>query len=141
MINKFLSEIGFAWTMRTSTFIILGLLAVANVTVRARLPPTPKPGSPKDLVMPFTEPLFCLTAMGAFLFSFGLFPPINYVISEAIYRDMGYDLALYMLPILNSARYVPSPSSNARTILELHRLTTRQFIQATKWAAITAWSS
>ncbi|GIJ92429.1 hypothetical protein Asppvi_011411 [Aspergillus pseudoviridinutans] len=103
MINKLLPEIGFAWTMRTSAFIILGLLAVANVTVRTRLPPNPKPGSPKDLVMPFTEPLFCLTAMGAFLFSFGLFPPINYVISEAIYRGMGYDLALYMLPILNGA--------------------------------------
>lgn len=114
MIDKLLPEIGFPWTMRTSAFIILGLLAVANVTVRTRLPPNPKAGSPKDLVMPFTEPLFCLTAMGAFVFSFGLFPPINYVISEAIYRGMNYDLALYMLPILNAARYVLSPPLHSR---------------------------
>lgn len=103
MIDKLLPNIGFAWTMRSSAFMILGLLAFANVTVRNRLPPNPKPGSPKDLVMPFTEPLFCLTAAGAFLFSFGLFPPINYVISEAIYEGMAYNLALYMLPILNAA--------------------------------------
>jgi hypothetical protein len=75
MINKLLPEIGFAWTMRTSAFIILNLLTVANVTVRTHLPPNPKPGSPKDLVMPFTEPLSCLPAMGAVLFSFSLFPP------------------------------------------------------------------
>ncbi|KAL4904772.1 hypothetical protein BDW74DRAFT_153477 [Aspergillus multicolor] len=103
MIDKLLPKIGFGWTMRTSAFIILGLLVVANATVRTRLPPNPKPGSPKDLVMPFTEPLFFLTAAGAFLFSFGLFPPINYVISEAMAQGMNYDLALYMLPILNAA--------------------------------------
>lgn len=104
MINKLLPKIGFGWTMRTSAFIILGLLIFSNFTVRSRLPPNPKPGSPKDLVMPFTEPLFLLTSIGAFLFSFGLFPPINYVISEAMYQGMSYDLALYMLPILNAAR-------------------------------------
>ncbi|KAF2083780.1 putative monocarboxylate permease [Saccharata proteae CBS 121410] len=101
MVDRLINEIGFPWAMRTAAFMILGLLVIANLTVRSRLPPSPKPTSLKEFVTPFTEiPYLCVT-IGSFMFFLGMFLPINYLILQAQSQGMSARLANYLIPILN----------------------------------------
>jgi hypothetical protein len=91
--------------MRIAAFMILVLLTIANLTVRARTPPHPQsPMTVKEFFAPLAEKIYLLTAMGNFLFTFGLLIPINYLIEQAIAGGMAPDLANYLIPILNAAR-------------------------------------
>lgn len=102
MIKILLPEIGFAWTMRSAAFLILGLLVFANVTVKNRLPPAPKSGSITVLFLPFKDKLWIVSTIGAFFFSFGLFPVYNFLVTEAVSSDMDQSLAIYCLVVLNA---------------------------------------
>jgi MFS transporter, MCT family, aspergillic acid transporter len=107
MINHLIPKVGFAWSMRIAAFMILGLLIIANLTVKTRTPPHPQPPMTlKEFFSPLTERTYALTAAGNFLFVFGLFIPINYLIVQAIAGGMSPSLANYLIPILNAARYV-----------------------------------
>ncbi|KAL9086237.1 MAG: hypothetical protein Q9159_004302 [Coniocarpon cinnabarinum] len=116
MIKAILPKIGFPWSMRCAAFLILGLLVVANFTVKTRAPPAPKAGSPKILLLPFKDKLWCVTTAGAFLFSFGMFPVYNFLVSEAVNSGMSETLAIYCLVILNAAalpgRIIPNAISD-----------------------------
>ena len=103
MIQRLIPEVGFGWAMRIAAFIILGLLIYANLTVKSRLPPSPKPWSLMEFVRPLKEPPFFLTVFAAFLFFFGMFLPFTFVILSAEYNGMGANLAGYLLSILNAA--------------------------------------
>lgn len=93
--------------MRIAASMILGLLITANLTVKTRTPPHPQPPMIlKEFLSPFTEKVYLLTAAGNFLFIFGLFIPINYIIVQAMPGGMSQSLAGYLIPILNVARYV-----------------------------------
>jgi MFS family permease len=107
MINHLIPKVGFAWSMRIAAFMILGLLIIANLTVKTRTPPHPhQPMTLKEFFSPLTEMTYVLTAAGNFLFTFGLFIPINYLIVQAVAGGMSPSLANYLIPILNAARYV-----------------------------------
>jgi MFS family permease len=106
MIQRLIKEIGFPWAIRAAGFLILGLVIIANLTVRSRLPPSPRPLQMMEFIRPLGERTFGLTVTGSFLFFFGLFIPFNYVILQAIYRGMSPGLASYLVSILNAARYV-----------------------------------
>jgi hypothetical protein len=113
MINHLIPEVGFAWTMRIAAFTIMGLLIVANLTVKSRTPPHPQPRTTlKAFVLPLTEKIYGLMAAGDFLFTFGLFIPINYLIVQGIAQGMSQNLAGYLIPILNGARYESSSQQN-----------------------------
>ncbi|KAN0091772.1 MFS general substrate transporter [Hyaloscypha variabilis] len=104
MINHLIPKVGFAWSMRIAAFMILGLLIIANLTVKIRTPPHPQPPMTlKEFFSPLTERTYALTAAGNFLFVFGLFIPINYLIVQAIAGGMSPSLANYLIPILNAA--------------------------------------
>ncbi|KAL1967421.1 hypothetical protein VTN77DRAFT_3206 [Rasamsonia byssochlamydoides] len=104
MIDHLIVNVGFAWSMRISAFMILGLLIIANLTVKARTAPHPQPPmTVKEFFSPLTETTYALTAAGNFLFTFGLFIPINYLIVQAIAGGMSPSLANYLIPILNAA--------------------------------------
>lgn len=106
MINELTPQIGFGWTMRTLAFMLLGLLIIANLTVKSRLHHTPKPFKVMDFVVPLKEPRFLLLAMGCSFFFWGLFTPINFIVLYGEYCGMSTSLAGYQIAILNAGRYV-----------------------------------
>ncbi|KAL7757057.1 hypothetical protein ACKLNR_014050 [Fusarium oxysporum f. sp. zingiberi] len=104
MINHLIPKVGFGWSMRIAAFMILGLLIIANLTVKTRTSPHPQPPiTLKEFIAPLREMTYVLTAAGNFLFTFGLFIPINYIITQAIVGGMSTNLANYLVPILNAA--------------------------------------
>lgn len=88
--------------MRIAGFLILGLLIIANLTIKAFVPPHPKRVTAAQLRKPFGEIDFVLITAGFFCFSWGFFPPLTYLQLEAISVGMPANLAQYIIPILNA---------------------------------------
>lgn len=106
MVSRLIASVGYGWAMRTSAFLILFLLIIANLTVRARNPPHPGKLSPKQMTQPFHESGFVSLMAGMFLLTFGIFVPITYLPVQAIDAGMQPELAQYLVAILNAARSV-----------------------------------
>ncbi|OGM48615.1 hypothetical protein ABOM_001971 [Aspergillus bombycis] len=102
MISKIINILGFPWTMRTCAFIIFFLLRIANLTVRSRLPPNPRKLSMESLMRPFKELKMMLLVASFSILAFGIFVPMNYLVTEAMAKGMGRDLAEYLVAILNA---------------------------------------
>ncbi|KAI4123167.1 MAG: hypothetical protein LQ338_005400 [Usnochroma carphineum] len=102
MVNKIIDHSGFPWAMRGVAFLLLGLLIYANLTVRSRLPPSPKPWSFMEFVYPFQELPYFLIVFASFLFFFGMFLPFTFIILSAEHDGMSKSLANYLIPILNA---------------------------------------
>lgn len=102
MMDRLIKQIGFPWTMRIVAFLFLGLLIIANLTVRSRLPPRPTPLVLKAYFSSLKEPAMALTVAACFLFFWGMFLPFNYVILQAQRQGMSPNLIPYLLPILNA---------------------------------------
>ncbi|KAL7918329.1 major facilitator superfamily domain-containing protein [Trichoderma austrokoningii] len=102
MISHLIRNLGFGWAMRISAFLMLFLLIIANLTVRAFVPPHPHKVTGAELLKPLTEVDFVLLIGGFFCFSYGFFAIINYLPSQALSAGMNADLVQYLLPILNA---------------------------------------
>lgn len=105
MIQRLIPVVGFGWAMRAAAFLILGLLLVANLTVRSRLPPAPHELGPDALADPFKDLSMMLLTFGFMLLTFGIFIPINFLVVEA--KEAGGvspDLAQYLIAIFNAGR-------------------------------------
>ena len=89
--------------MRALAFMLLGLLVIANLTVKSRLPPNPRPLHLKDLVAPFKEKPFFLLAVASLFIYVGGFLPFNFLIVQGEASGMSAELASYLVPILNAA--------------------------------------
>jgi MFS family permease len=89
--------------MRIAAFLILALMIFANLTVKSRIPPFPKPWNIKEFFLPLREVTYDFVSLGSFLFFMGMFLPINYIILEATYYGMRPSLAQYLVSILNAA--------------------------------------
>ena len=118
MIDRLIPRIGFAWSMRTAAFMILGLMIIANLTVKSRLEPRPSPLVIMEFIRPLKEPPFLFTALASFLFFFGTFLPFNFIILQAQEQGMSARLANYLLAILNAARYSLIPFSPPNAIFQ-----------------------
>ena len=103
MVSRLIRQVGYPWAMRICAFLILGLLIVANLTVRSRHPPAPQKLTKAQLAQPFRELDFVLLCLGFFFFTFGIFVPINYLPSQALDLGMDPNLVQYLLSILNAA--------------------------------------
>ncbi|CEO58969.1 hypothetical protein PMG11_03661 [Penicillium brasilianum] len=103
MVSRMIANVGYAWAMRTAAFIILFLLAIVILTVRSRVPPKPQNLEKASLIRPFTEIKMLLIIAGFLLLTFGIFIPINYLVIQAMDAGMSYDLAQYLVPMLNAA--------------------------------------
>ncbi|RPA98942.1 MFS general substrate transporter [Choiromyces venosus 120613-1] len=102
MIQRLIPRVGFGWTMRITAFLILGMMVIANLTVRSRL--QPKGWTPfrlKDFLKHFKEPGFSMSVLAAFLFFFGMFLPFNYIVVAAKKHGMSTSLANYLVSIMN----------------------------------------
>ena len=128
MVTELLPRIGFAWTVRAVSLLILVLLFVSIATVWDEPQPqapasslTPRPStnssittngkqksaaasSPHSgLVGAFSSPAFILTTLSAVLFSLGYFVTLILVVTVAQLRGMPN--AVYSLVILNAASF------------------------------------
>ncbi|KAL3426234.1 monocarboxylate permease-like protein [Phlyctema vagabunda] len=102
MVQRLLPKIGFPWTMRAVAFLIFGMLIIANLTVKSRLPHTPKKFEAMAFVRPLREPAFALICLSSFLFCFGLFLPFNFITIQAQTWGMSANLSSYLISILNA---------------------------------------
>jgi flagellar biosynthesis protein FlhB len=68
MLIHLIPEVGFAWAMRTCSFLILTLLVFANLAVRSRTPPTKRLFQVMALIRPFKELTFVLLTSSIFFF-------------------------------------------------------------------------
>ncbi|KNG85115.1 monocarboxylate transporter [Aspergillus nomiae NRRL 13137] len=103
MLSRLLPRIGFGWSLRISGFMVLAMLIIANLTVRSRIAPVPRPVKLTDYIGPFSELPFILLMLASCCGFFAMFVPINYVIVEAQEDGVNRDLAGYLLTILNAA--------------------------------------
>ncbi|KAK3319545.1 major facilitator superfamily domain-containing protein [Cercophora scortea] len=106
MMHKMIESVGFGWALRTVAFLFLFLLAIACLTVKSRLPPSPKPFVLADYFSGFLEPAYTLTVVAEFLFFWGVFLPFNYIILQAERQGMDPTLVPYILPIINAVSIV-----------------------------------
>lgn len=77
MVQRLIDEVGFAWSMRITAFLILFLMIIANLTITSRMPPQNKPFKIMAFVEPLKEIPFDLVAFGSFLFFLGMFIPVS----------------------------------------------------------------
>lgn len=96
------SSLGFGWSVRICTFIVLAILAFAAVVVKPRLPPrTSKFFMPKA----FLEPQYAFLCVTTFLLFLGQFTPFFFLPVYAISQGMSERLALYLIAIMNAASF------------------------------------
>ena len=105
MIQRLILEVGFAWAIRAGAFVILFLLTIANLTLRSRLPPSPRPMSRAALTQPLKETKMLLVIAGFTLLTFGVYIPIDYLVVEGLASGISTNLSQYLLAILNAGRY------------------------------------
>ncbi|EGY21438.1 hypothetical protein VD0002_g3526 [Verticillium dahliae] len=103
MVTRLIRQVGFAWAMRISAFLILALLIIANLTVRAFHPQTPQKTTKAQLLRPFRELEFVLITLGFTVFTYGIYVPINFLPVQALEAGMDPNLVQYLIPILNAA--------------------------------------
>lgn len=103
MVNHLIARVGFGWAMRSTAFLFMGLLAIANLTLKPRLPPSQKKFDIKDFLMPFKEPAFLLLTIAAFLIYLGSLLPFVFIIVQAKALGVSPQLAEYMLSIINAS--------------------------------------
>ena len=103
MVVKLIPQIGFPWTMRAVAFTLMGMLVIANLTIKSRLKPNPKSLEMMEFITPLKEPPYTLTVLASSFFAFGIFLPFTYIILQGQKNGMSIDLSQYLVPILNAA--------------------------------------
>ncbi|KGO39280.1 Major facilitator superfamily domain, general substrate transporter [Penicillium expansum] len=105
MVNNLLSEVGFAWTMRICAFLILGLWAIAMLTISSNLPHTRKELNLANYLRPFTEFNFLILLAFCFFLYWALFVPFDYLVLSAMHNGMSMTMAYNLIPIMNGASF------------------------------------
>jgi hypothetical protein len=103
MVQRLIVRIGFGWAMRSTAFLLLGLLIVGNLTLKSLLPPFQRKFVLVEFLKPFQEPTFFFLAISSFFIYLGGFLPFNFIITQAIADGMSTELAGYLVPIINAA--------------------------------------
>jgi MFS family permease len=103
MVSRLINQIGFGWTMRAVALIVLIGVVVTAFTLESNRTHTPTAFSLGAYLQPFKELQFAMLVASLTVFSFGLFLPFNFLVSEAQSRGMSAELANYTIAILNAA--------------------------------------
>lgn len=101
MLSRLFKMIGFGWTMRVVGFLFLGLMSISCLLIKSRIPPKPRPFALVDYHRCFKEPAVLLTMLGGFLFFWGMFLPLSYIIVQAKASGVSASLVPYLLPLIN----------------------------------------
>ncbi|KAK2017351.1 major facilitator superfamily transporter [Colletotrichum eremochloae] len=102
MVTRLIKSVGFPWAMRTCAFMILGLLIIANLTIKSFHPPRPQKLNRDQLLRPLKEVEFVCLLIGFFFFTYGIFVPINYIQVQALEAGMDPNVAQYIVAMLNA---------------------------------------
>ncbi|KAN0102037.1 monocarboxylate permease-like protein [Hyaloscypha variabilis] len=106
MVVHLLPKVGFPWTMRICAFLILGLLIVTNLTISSYLQHKPRPFKLSQYIGPLRELNFLLMCICSFFLYWGMFVPLNYIVTSAIHDGMSITMAFNLIPILNGASFI-----------------------------------
>ncbi|KAL9082942.1 MAG: hypothetical protein Q9165_008723 [Trypethelium subeluteriae] len=93
MVFRLVERIGFPWTMRIVALIVFVLNVIAILTVKSLLVHTHKPFSIWKYLHQFKDVPFVCLLVGMTMFSFGLWVPINYLITQGQAAGMSESLA------------------------------------------------
>lgn len=99
MLQALIPRIGWIWSTRIIGFMFIFLCVVANLLVRARLPPTKS--SPHPDLRILRNAAFAWTVLAVWLIEWGLFVPLTYITSYALHEGFARDFSYQILPILN----------------------------------------
>ncbi|KAI0043848.1 MFS general substrate transporter [Auriscalpium vulgare] len=104
LLNQvFQTSVGFAWTVRASAFLVLGMLVAANLLMSS-YPPVAKVGQVKAGVLwLFKDIPYMLLAFSGLFMNWGLFFPYFYLQLFSFIHGMNATFSFYTLAILNSA--------------------------------------
>lgn len=102
LLSKLLNEtnLGFAWSVRITAFVMLPILAFSLITVRSRLPPRK---THFFLPKAFQSHLYLARIVAIFFLFFSTFSGLFFVSAYAVLRDMYNTLADRLVAILNGA--------------------------------------
>ncbi|EPS97880.1 hypothetical protein FOMPIDRAFT_1018031 [Fomitopsis schrenkii] len=106
MLNRLINgHTGFAWGVRATAFLNLGLLAVANSVMTTRLPSAKQrgPGPKLDMKAILTDWPYLVFLLGLFLILWGMFFPYFYLQLWVNVHGLSATLGLYTIAILNGA--------------------------------------
>jgi MFS family permease len=121
MMHYLIETVGFAWMIRAVACLFSVLLTVACCTVKARLPPNPRPFRLADYMDALGDVRLMLITASFFVFMVGMWLPFNFALLEAKAAGAPATLVPYLLPILNAVRCVfcmhpPFPSLLFRSL-------------------------
>ncbi|KAJ5802507.1 MFS general substrate transporter [Penicillium pulvis] len=102
MMNHLLSAIGFAWTMRACTFLILGLLLITCTLMSSHVTHTHKEFKLSSYLNRCGDVTFYSCASPAS--SWGMFVPYVYMMISSIHYGMSVQIGYNLIPILNGVR-------------------------------------
>ncbi|CCM04654.1 uncharacterized protein FIBRA_06838 [Fibroporia radiculosa] len=106
MLNRLIySKVGFAWGVRATAFLTLGLLIIANCTITTRLPSAKNrpPGPKPDIKAILSDMPYVLVLVTAFLVLWGMFYPYFYLQLWVNLHGLSNNLAFYTIAILNAS--------------------------------------
>lgn len=92
MLSRLFERVGSARAVRVVGFMFLALCGVSCVLVRSRVQPTPRPLAVRDYLQCVRGPVVLATMLGGFLFFWGMFLPLNYIIIQAQTSGISSDL-------------------------------------------------
>jgi len=115
MLNAwFHGPIGFHNGVRISAAINAGLLIIAMLLMKTRLPPNKAPRNVLMIAKKFmSEPPYAIMVAGAFLVLMGLYYPFFFIQINAVNNGLDTKLAFYTVAILNGASVVGRVIPNA----------------------------
>jgi len=97
--------IGFKWTMRTIAFILMIFLAIANLTLRRRMPPTVVSGGLFNLKQ-FKSPAYSIYTASGFVAWLGLYTVLTFIDVSAPSQGVSGRLSSYLVAIANAGSAV-----------------------------------
>jgi len=115
MLNKLIAAGGFAQATRGVAYLCTGMMLLAVLLMRTRLPPPSKakaavakgPAVPLPSIMDLlTDARYMIATAGAFFNIIGIFTPIFYLQLYAIKHGVDENLAFYTITILNGASVI-----------------------------------
>ncbi|KAH7890615.1 MFS general substrate transporter [Phlebopus sp. FC_14] len=104
MLNQlFNSSAGFQWGVRASAFVVLGLLAIANLLISDNPTLNKQVQSKPPIRTILTDVPYILSIFSVILIDWGIFFPYFYLQLFAILHGVDADIAFYTLAVMNAA--------------------------------------
>ncbi|EJD49716.1 MFS general substrate transporter [Auricularia subglabra TFB-10046 SS5] len=102
IVRKLQESLGFKWSLRVMGIIILALLAIANLTLKRRLPPVKVSGGLFNF-RAFKSTAFSAYVASSFFCFLGIYAVLTYLDIAAISHGINPSLTFYLISIANAS--------------------------------------